>query len=335
MKRTLSILLVTAAAALVLSSCAKAGSDNPNAAADRVLAAWVKVNYGENYAPNDSGVFILSLTQGTGAAVPDSGYVFCHYTRRSLEGNIASTNDEALTEQLGLKTNLTDCGSDIWQVDQGMIPCGLEAVIKSLRVGGKARVALPVAQSVVTNSTYNAFSASESDNVIYDIELDDVVADIYAWQDGLLKAHSAAHYGGMDTLTAGYYFKVVGQAAEPDSINDDVSVSCWYIGRRLDGRVFDTNVRDTARKYEIYSSAGSYDSLALTYYKDFSTMLSNNSYAMGFTKAIHEMRKRDTVEVFFRSDWGYGASGSTTVIPEYCPLCFRIWFTQTTNGDEN
>ena len=276
MKRILSILFVSAALALGLFSCAKPGS----------------------------------------AAVPDSGYVFCHYTRRTLDGNIASTNVEPLVEQLGLLTKLTDCGSDIWHVDQGMIPLGLEPIIKSLRVGGKVKVALPVGQSVVTSSTYNAFSASESENVIYDIELDDVVADIYAWQDELMKAHSAAHYGGMDTLTTGFYFKVVGQAAEPDSLNDDVSVSMWYIGRRLDGRIFDTNVRDTARKYEIYSSAGSYDSLSMTYYKDISTMFSNSSYVTGFTKAVHEMRKRDTVEVFFRSDWGYGESGSTTAIPE-------------------
>ena len=334
MNRTLSIFL--AAALVVLTgSCAKPRTESSTDATDRVLAAWVRVNYGTAVAPNDSGVFVLSYTQGTGASVPDSGYVFCHYVKRSLDGNIQNTNVEPLVEQLGLKTNLTDCGSDIWQVDVGSIPQGLEPVIKSLKVGGKATVALPVGQSKLTTSVYNAFSSSESDNVIYEVEIDDVVKDIYAWQDELMKAHSATYYEGMDTLTAGFYFKVVGQAAEPDSLNDEVTVSFWYIGRRLDGSIFDTNVRDTARKYEIYSSSGSYDSLVLTYHKDFSTMLNNSSYVTGFTKAVHEMRKRDTIDVFFRSDWGYGASGSTNVISEYSPLKFRIWFTKTTNGDED
>ena len=335
MKRIFQILFAVAAVVLALYSCAQPGTESPNAATDRVLAAWVRVNYGAGYAPNDSGVFVLSYTQGTGAAVPDSGYVFCHYTRRSLDGNIASTNVQTLVEQLGTLTNLTYCGSDIWQVDVGAIPPGLEMVIKTLRVGGKAKVAIPVGQSKVTTSVYNAFSSSESDNVIYEIELEDVKEDIYAWQDDLLKAHSAAHYGGMDTLTDGFYYKVIGQGADPDSVNDEVSVSFWYIGRTLDGRIFDTNVRDTARKYEIYTSAGSYDSLTITYYKDLTTMASNSSLVNGFTKAIHEMRKRDTVDVFFRSDWGYGATGSTDVIPEYSPLFFRIWFTNYTNGDED
>ena len=334
MNRTLSIFLAAALVALT-GSCAKSRTESSTAATDRVLAAWVRVNYGTAVAPNDSGVFVLSYTQGTGASVPDSGYVFCHYQKRTLDGNIQNTNIESLGEQLGLKTNLTDFGSDIWQVDVGAVPQGLEPVLKSLRVGGKATVALPVGQSALTTSVYNAFSSSESENVIYEVELDNVVANIYDWQDNLLKAHSAAYYEAMDTLTDGYYFKVMGQAAEPDSINDEVSVSFWYIGRTLDGRIFDTNVRDTARKYEIYSSSSSYDSLVMTYYKEFSTMLSNSSYVTGFTKAIHEMRKRDTVEVFFRSDWGYGASGSTNVIPEYSPLKFRIWFTHTTNGDED
>ena len=334
MNRTLSIFL-TATLALLLGSCAQKPVESSTDATDRVLAAWIRVNYGTTVAPNDSGVFVLSYTPGTGAVVPDSGYVFCHYQRRTLDGNIQNTNIEPLVEQLGLKTNLTDCGSDIWQVDVGSIPRGLEPIIKSLRVGGKATIALPVGQSIVTNSVYNAFSASESENVIYEVELDDVVADIYKWQDELLKAHSVAHHGGIDTLTEGFYLDVLGHAAEPDSVNDDVTVSFWYIGRTLDGRVFDTNVRDTARKYEIYSTSGSYDSLVMTYHKDFSTMLSNSSYVTGFTKAIHEMRKRDTIEVFFRSDWGYGASGSTNVIPEYSPLSFRVWFTRTTNGDED
>ena len=334
MNRTLSIFLATALV-LLTGSCAKTPTESSTAATDRVLAAWVRVNYGTAVTPNDSGVFVLSYTPGTGASVPDSGYVFCHYQRRTLDGNIQSTNIETLGEQLGLKTNLTDFGSDIWQVDVGSIPKGLEPVIKSLKVGGKATVAIPVGQSTMTTSVYNAFSSSESDNVIYEVELDNVVKDIYEWQDELLKAHSVAHYGGMDTVTAGFYAKVVGQAAEPDSLNDDVSVSFWYIGRRLDGSIFDTNVRDTARKYEIYSTSGSYDSLTLSYHKDLSTMLSNSTFVTGFTKAIHDMRKRDTVEVFFRSDWGYGASGSTNVISEYCPLQFRIWFTQTTNGDED
>ena len=334
MNRTLSIFLA-ALLVLLTGSCAQPRTESSTEATDRVLAAWVRVNYGTTVAPNDSGVFVLSYTPGTGASVPDSGYVFCHYQRHTLDGNIQSTNIETLGEQLGLKTNLSDFGSDIWQVDVGSIPRGLEPIIKSLKVGGKATVAIPVGQSKVTNSVYYAFSSSETENVIYEVELDDVVKDIYAWQDDLLKAHSIAHYDGMDTLTVGYYSKVVGQAAVADSLNDDVTVSVWYIGRRLDGRIFDTNVRDTARKYEIYTSSGSYDSLSLSYNKDLSTMLSNNSYVTGFTKAIHDMRKRDTVEVFFRSDWGYGVSGSTDVIPEYCPLNFRIWFTQTTNGDED
>ncbi len=333
MNKTLSILLA-ATLVLLTGSCAKTRTEATTEATDRVLAAWIRVNYGTAVTPNDSGVFVLSYTPGTGASVPDSGYVFCHYQRRTLDGNIQSTNIETLNEQLGLKTNLSDFGSDIWQVDVGSIPQGLEPIIKSLKVGGKATVALPVGQSKVTSSLYNAFSSSESENVIYEVELDNVVKDIYEWQDELLKAHSVAHYGGMDTVTAGYYAKVVGQPAEADSLNDDVTVSFWYIGRRLDGSIFDTNVRDTARKYEIYSTSGSYDSLTLSYHKDLSTMLSNSTFVTGFTKAIHDMRKRDTVEVFFRSDWGYGASGKSGVISEYCPLNFRIWFTHSTNGDE-
>ncbi|MBO4571003.1 MAG: FKBP-type peptidyl-prolyl cis-trans isomerase [Bacteroidales bacterium] len=321
--------LLTAAALLLLilaaGSCAKTTADSSNSAYDKVLASWVRVNYGKDVMPNDSGVYVLNFLQGSGKAVGDSSYVCAHYVRRDLSGNIKSTNYIDLCKQLGTFSEADYYGSDIWRVGFQSLPTGLEPIIRTMRVGGKATVAIPLAQSLVTNSGYNAFPSSETDNVIYEVEIDDVIDDIYEVQERQLKEFSAKYYGAMDTIAEGFYYKLVSETPGCDSIADESSVNVWYIGRRLDGTVFDTNIKDTAKKYRIYDASGSYEAMSVTYYTDLASFISNSSNIQGFTRALALMKYGDRAETFFNSNYGYGEGGSSTRIAEYAPLFFSIY----------
>ena len=104
----------------------------------------------------------------------------------------------------------------------------------------------------------------------------------------------------------------------------------------MDWSMFDTDIRDTAKRNGIYSSSSSYDTLTFTFYQDSSKMFTNNtSYVTGFTYAVNKMRHHDTIEVVFRSDLGYGAAGSGTSIPEYSPLYFKIYIQEDADNDDD
>ena len=324
MKRLLFSASLALTVLILAAACAKTTSDSSTAAYDKVLKAWVRVNYGD-VAPTDSGVYVLHFLQGNGKAVGDSSYVCAHYVRKDLSGNIKSTNYIDLCKQLGTFSEAEYYGSDIWRMGCTSIVPGLEQILATMRVGGKATVAIPVSQSKITNAGYNAFSSSESDNVIYEVEIDDVIDDIYEVQERQLKEFSAKYYGAMDTIAEGFYFKRISETPDCDSIADEASIKVWYIGRRLDGTVFDTNIQDTAKRYRIYSTSGSYEPMEVTYYADLASFISNSSNIQGFTRALSMMKYGDKADTFFNSNYGYGDSGSSTKIGEYSPLFFSLY----------
>ena len=330
MKKIIFGIFFVIAAAAALSSCAKEDSLDSDEIFDRVLASWIKVNY-SSATKTASGVYVISMDKGSGKAVGDSSYVFVHYTRTDLEGNVASTNYEELSKRIGIHTQTAYYGSDIWRVGQDAICPGVEEILKKMCAGGHAMIAVPVSQSKVTNSTYNAFSESESSNVIYEFEVEDVLDDINSYENKLMTEYSARYFNAMDSIAGGFYFKLMEALPDADTITDEGNVKVRYIGRLLNGTVFDTNIEDTAKKYRIYSESNEYNALDITFKSELEDMISDNSTVKGFTMAVHKLKKGEGGVTFFHSDLGYGAKGSSTSIPEYSPLRFDIWIEASKN----
>jgi len=318
-------------------SCGKEGDENTNEAMyNRMMESWVKVNYPtKTSSTTDSGAYILEFNEGTGEATEDTSYVFVHYIKTDMEGDITDTNLEDISRQLRTYSNASYYGPDVWRLGDYAIPIGLEEVLLTMKVGGSAKVALTINASTVENPVYNAFSsAQESSNVIYTIWLEKIERDIYEYQIDSLESYRDRKYPGVDSVETGFYFKKIVEydddpegTGDRDTISDGTTVYTRYIARRIeDGKVFDTNIQDTAKKYRIYSSSGSYSALTLTYYNDEETMMSNNTESIqGYTKIVARMNKYEQAVGFFWSDLGYSYSGSGTSVPEYGMLEFTIW----------
>ena len=323
--------------AVAAASCAKDFTYGKYYSTDKVLDAWVETHYGP-VAKDTSGIYILEEIPGSGKKVNDSSFVFVNYTCKSLYMEVSSTNDSALLEMDGSLDGsaayTTYLGPRIWRMGQGALPYGVESALRRMKEGGKIKIALPVERTKVDYTIYQQFSSTQVDNVIYDLHLVRVHDDIGAYQDSLLREHSRKYFGGIDTVFDGFYIAKTGCAAEADSLEDDEVVDIRYIGRRLDGTVFDTNIIDSAYVYNL--SSVSTDSLVFTYYKDGVKMYNNNlSYISGFSAAINRMRHRDTIEAFFRSDYGYGVAGNGASIPEFSPLSFKIFIQESKSSDDS
>ena len=320
-------------AALFLSgvlavSCAVSPEEDENYSTDRVMKAWMNVNYPGVRTYGNTGAYVLEMEQGNGPAVSDSSYVWAHYTKRALDQTITSTNIRQLAEQLGSYTATSYYGSSIWQVDKGYLPDALEAILKTMRGGGRAKIALPASASSHDNTLYSAFSGtSESSNEIIDLTIDTVMTNIYEYQERTMKAWFQNHYASTDTLVEGLYFKkLVKKESESDTIPEGNSVSVRYIGRLLDGSVFDTNIEDTAKFYRIWKSDGSYSALSINYYKtDDTKWKSENSVVEGFGRAVLQMNYGEKAVAVFNSTMGYAEKGKSPSVPEYAPLCFWLY----------
>ena len=314
--------------AALATACAVDPTEDENYALDRVMEAWIRVNYPGLTTYGDSGAYVLEMDKGNGQAIGDSSYVWAHYTKRKLDGTVISTNVRQLSEQIGEYTVTTDYGSDIWRVDKGYLPEGLEKVIKTMRVGGHASIALPKSASAHESALYSAFNnLTEAYNLLVDVSIDTVMNDITDYQDRMMKTWFREHYAVSDTLFEGLYLKkLIEKTEETDTIPEGNTAHVRYIGRLMDGRVFDTNIEDTSKFYRIWKSGGTYDALDVQYYKtDDSKLSSENSIVTGFAKAVCQMNYGETAVTLFRSDLGYGEKGSSPSIPEYSPLVFWLY----------
>ena len=315
-------------ALFLTGACAVTPDEDTANSYDRVMKAWINVHYPGLKPYGEYGAYLLESDPGTGLPVTDSSYVWVHYVKRTLDGTISSTNIQSLAEQLGDYSNANWYGSNIWRVDKGYIPNGLEEIIKTLRIGGSAKVALPYSASTHSYSLYDAFnSTQEIDNTLFEVVLDSVVTDIYDYEERSMRKWFKEHYGISDTLHNGMYFKkLVEKTADSDTVSEGNTVKVRYIGRLMNGQVFDTNIADTAKFYRIWDASGSYEAMSFTYYKESEDKLaSENSFVTGFSQAIIEMNYGEVAVTLFNSELGYGDDGKSPSIPEYSPLIFWLY----------
>ena len=144
--------------------------------------------------------------------------------------------------------------------------------------------------------------------------------------DTVILERLRAFAGRTDTFRFGEMTVRVLHPAEGEA---DTIVYVDYVGRRPDGTVFDTSIRDTARKYDLYSSSATYSPMkmkvAAVFYdsKMIASDGSESSLINGFTYAVKKMQPGEWGVALFHQEMGY-AQSSQAKIPAYSPLLFEL-----------
>lgn len=326
LKRALIPTLLLAAA--LTASCAVDPETEDYYSLNRVMKAWMNQNYPGISVYGDTGAYLLDMERGGGVSVTDSAYVRVHYTKCALDGTVSATNVQELAEQLGEYSPSYWYGGNTWRVDQGYLPEGLEKALKTMRAGGRVKMAIPASASGHDYALYEPFTQNpETSNQVIELTLDTVIANIYDYQEKAMRDWFTQNYRIADTLKEHQYFKKLEEhTADSDTVAEGASVSVRYVGRLMNGQVFDTNIEDTAKFYRIWDESGNYNALTISYYKQNTEQYNqNNSVVTGFGQAVLEMNYNEKAVTLFGSQLGYGESGSNPAIPEYSPLIFWLW----------
>lgn len=336
MKRFLTISII-AAAALSAASCAIEGSSEANEAQKAYIESWMEVNH-PGIKPTGIGIYILDDTPGTGAAwTSDYTYVFVDYTVRSLDGTIVQTNSEKLNRQLG-KYSLSECYDPIaWAIGENYCYAGVEEILTGMKVGGTRQAVIP--SWLLTTSRYSSAeeyleTSVDTSPLIYTLTLKNMTKDIKKHSLDVLSKYidskfgagaskDSTYYNNKDGLKEGFYFKSIKQPS--DSIIPSGSTGyLWYIGRRLDGSVFDTNIADTAKVHNIYSPSRTYEPASVTFAETYTDIKFNESTAItGFQAAMCHMHAYEEATAVFYYGLGYSGTAQTG-IPAYSSLRFDL-----------
>ncbi len=340
--------LYSLAAVLLLAACAKTPTTPTNAASKAFFDAWVTINDDGSWVKTPLGAYIMEDEPGTGAVVEAdttaNHYLWMEYVATTLKGSVSSfTFSETYrwaAEQMNAAKSYYYFGPRIWQRGENTLFAGLDDALVGMREGGRRKVALPG-----WLNTYARYSTPEEyydkasgTSAIYDIKLVKIIPELHDWEADSLLNYVRRHFPGADEKTGketGLYYiqRIPPRGDVPLSVDSTYYVH--YIGRCLDGRVFDTSIRDTAMFYGIWSPSRTYGPVSIKWAEkaaDFK-MNGESSVITGFAGTLLQMGRYEGGTGIFISSMGYGSQGSSdgNMIPPFSPLRFDIQLCDSTD----
>ena len=335
MYRNIKSYLAALLCSILFFSCAKEGSESSESIQKRILEAYLEVNYpNKNYKIMPSGLVVLSHKEGKGKTPVEGNAAYIRYSVKTLSGNYEKTTIKDLAETLGVYKPTEYYGPVLAEIGYGKISKGVHEAICMMKEGGSISVIIPPYLSAYdyNKNLHPGVSIDDTPvsgtNDIYEIELEHTITDIFKFQKDSLASFASINYPGLDSTVTGYYFKKLSGTVK-DTIEKGVKANVWYVGKLLDGYVFDTNIADTAKKYGLYDASKTYDALSVDYESTFEDMSSENDengngFVTGFARALKSMTYGDHAVTFFWSHMGYKDQESGS-IPAYSMLFFDIY----------
>lgn len=280
------------------------------------LNAWLQVN-NITTTPTASGLYYISLVEGTGVAPKDSNYVELSYEIRDLDGNLYETTEKEVAKLYDIYKPTTHyVPSYLQHFDNVGVLKGLAEGLSYMKEGGKARLIMP------SKLGYGAGASGVPGyrTLIYDVELVKVISDPTAYEKSLITDYLSENPGFISFNDSLYYKKTV-EGTRTCVVAKDSVVEVYYVGKFMDGFVFDTNIKSVAIENSIYSTSNvdKYETLEFT--------VGSDEISRGFSLAVQKMIEGEEASFVIPSFNMYGINGSTsgaTAIPPYSTLVFDI-----------
>ncbi|MDD2491552.1 MAG: FKBP-type peptidyl-prolyl cis-trans isomerase [Bacteroidales bacterium] len=320
MKKFLKISLVISLSFMAFS-CAVEREESAEEIEKRVIDSYITVVHNDSLNPSATGLFTITKAKGSGDLIEDSSFVYVTYSTRDLKGNILSTTDEEVAKRVGTYSVANYYGPYLVQTSIYSLIRGVEEGLSRKRVGDEFSLIIP---SWLSDYGYTGTNKTHTSPTIYDFKIHRVVKDIEQFQSDSLRSYSNKYFNGLDTTANDYYFKII-EPTEGDSVKIGDLIEYYYVGKLLNGFVFDTNIEDTARKYGLYNSTKQYAAATYTVIDPENTTGSddsNNSVIKGVADTFLKMKYGERAVTFFSSEYGYGNQEQNFGI--YQPLFFEI-----------
>lgn len=326
--------LLLLAGATTIFGCAKSVSDTSNYQIKEYLDSWVSKTYPEAKMIGN-GVYLLSEEVGTGEEYQFQNFISIKNTVRYTNGTITSSTEADIAKQLGTYKESNYYGPKIWLVNEQRVPVGVYDMLTGMKKGGSRKVLIPSWLMGTTryksSEEYMKHTDSNVSNQIYELTLEDFFDNVIDYQVDSIKSYMKHHIQA-DSLDKGFYFKELSGKASTPKFESDTTFYINYTGRLLNGQVFSTTVADTARKYNIYSSATKYEPVKIDWKSDYTKIgysgQDNSSFITGFQLLIYNLKKDSKAFAIFTSDYGYKENATGNSIPAYSPLHYEVEYVE-------
>lgn len=337
----LSRIILCVILTIATTACAKEKKTNSNRQSKEYLDAWVQKNYPEAQSTTH-GAYLLEEQTGSGNLYTGEKYAYVTYITRKLDGKVTETNDEAMSKQIGSYVKGDYYGPEVWYVSDEALTVGMKDLFAGMKVGGSRKMLIPgwlnTMEELSDPDKYLDNKKASDEHSIVELTLEKLVNDITLQQISDIQEYNQEHYGKLDSLSYGFYYKELREPSNRDPFNATNILKINYTGRLLNGQVFDTTIKDTAKKYDIFNPNASYETMEIRWAEKVEDVAIYDSASgkdvepkLGFSKILWEMKRDGKSVGIFYSDLGYKDSGSGKRIPAYAPLIFEIEIVEVTN----
>ena len=329
----MKVLAVAAAAAALSASCVRLETTGANDGNKRYFDAWMKINH-PDAVKEGLGVYILEETVGTGQPIGDAEdypYASVTYTSTDLEGNITETTDAVVAQKAGSYDSGAYYGPVVKLRSMAAFTAGQEMVISKMRVGGTRKAVIPgwFATTYRFKEEKDYLDAVTGEDCIYTVTLHEVIKDMNQWQiDSIFRYITRQYHHHVDSLKYGFYYIQTQEPSDTTSFESGTSVQVNYTGMLLNGKVFDTTDKNTAKDAGIYTSGSTYSPMKVTMNSEYTEITTSSGDSTGglidgMAYCLSLMRTGEKGTCIFISDLGYQAEASGS-IPAYSPLRFDV-----------
>lgn len=352
MKKCIHIICL---AAILACSCAKLDTSEPtNAAAKRFFLAWMKVHH-PDAKPIGMGTYIIEDKIGSGDKVKADNFVFLELEVRTLDSTVVSYNTEKTAQQIHKYKATNDYGAEAKKFARTFMSAGEmdilaggkngEILLDTMRIGGTRKAVVPSWLTSIS-SYYNTAAEYENSitgtDYIYSFTVTGQTDDIIKWQiDSIMRTRMVEPQGyimnagdSLKTHRGNLFLKRntdrehkrgVTKKVRPDyKFPSDTTFYVNYVGRLLDGKVFDTNIEDTAKVHRIWSASRSYTPQAIKASADSAAFtMGSSSVIKGFSLAMYHMHPFESATAVMTSDYAYGNNDKDEIRP-YSALIFEL-----------
>lgn len=350
MKKILFHISLLSFTGLLFFSCADEKGTDSSEFTQGVFDRWMTKYHPEATKMDGkyAGLYTEWIEQDPEAVKPREGYwIKLNYTASDQYGNIFRTRSEEMARQLGffpkqqrlnylpelIQYNFTTLNSS------GNYPWGQLQALSMMGVGDSLRVYMPPYMGFLGSGYsyisqlyfgYSSATTSVSSNsgIICDMKILEIIKDLNLYETEQVQQFAQDSLGitnMADTLISGAYMKKYIVNEKGDSVKKESTVKAYFVGRYLDGFVFDTNVKSVAEANGIKGISG----------EPTEWNLSVANLTEGFETALLNMQAGEHARVVLVSLLGYGKDGlvvtdpytgsSNLIIPPYTPLEFEIW----------
>ncbi len=249
--------------------------------------------------PTESGLYYIELTEGTGGGVEIDYIVDFNYTTELIDGTVIGSSYEELARENNLYLESALYGPVRVKVGYTTVP-GLDEGLKFMKEGGSAKLILP--SSINGFGKYSTALSPSYSTHIYTVDLINSFNDPEQFQtEQILNYLDTGVIEDFEITESGLYHIEL-QAGIGNYIQNGDVVEVWYTGSFLDGRVFDSNVGETA----------------------LTVNLPADGYIPAWDEALKLMQKGSKARFIVPYDLAYGSTGDGYRIPIYMTLVFDL-----------